>query len=213
MRLPIAARNRLRDRPLVLDGEVGDAAPRIELEGRRKSGVGQMSRQARQEPQWSVSGASGVRSSGGEDRAEEQPGAEIARHQIGVLALPAQPGGLRQRLLHHRRRVDEHLDIGAMLLRSAAPDVSAALDQVVIIVALRVKGDGGAARAAAGSRGDRGRPIIDAEHDDAADLRPKSARIGAALRPIGKPAHVAIRTGIEETPGNVWQRRQWRRER
>ena len=28
----------------------------------------------------------------GEDRAQEQPGAEFARHQIGVLALPAESG-------------------------------------------------------------------------------------------------------------------------
>jgi len=39
----------------------------------------------------------------GEDRSEEQPRAIMARDEIGVLALPAEPGGLRQRLLHHRR--------------------------------------------------------------------------------------------------------------
>ena len=37
----------------------------------------------------------------GEDRAEKQPRAEFARHEIGVLALPAEPGRLRQRLFHH----------------------------------------------------------------------------------------------------------------
>ncbi len=47
----------------------------------------------------------------GEDRAEKQPGAEFARHQIGVLALPAQSRRLRQRLFHHGGGVDEHLDL------------------------------------------------------------------------------------------------------
>src|SRR6516225_11384644 len=40
---------------------------------------------------------------------EEQPGAEIARHQIGVLALPAEPGALGERLFHDRRGVDDKL--------------------------------------------------------------------------------------------------------
>ena len=42
----------VRDRALVLDGEIGNAAPRIELVGRRETPtVGQISRQAWQEPQ------------------------------------------------------------------------------------------------------------------------------------------------------------------
>ena len=47
----------------------------------------------------------------GEDRAQKQPGAEFARHQIGVLALPAEPGARRERLLHERRGVDEHFHV------------------------------------------------------------------------------------------------------
>lgn len=31
---------------------------------------------------------------GGEDRAEEEPVAQVARQQVGVLALPAEAGGL-----------------------------------------------------------------------------------------------------------------------
>src|SRR5205814_4575410 len=42
-----------------------------------------------------------------QNRAEKQPRTERTRHQIGVLALPADTGFLRQRLLHHRRGVDE----------------------------------------------------------------------------------------------------------
>ena len=46
----------------------------------------------------------------GEDRAEKQPGAEVAADQISVLALPADAGGRGKRLLHQRRGIDEHLD-------------------------------------------------------------------------------------------------------
>ena len=56
----------------------------------------------------------------GEDRAEEQPGAELPRHEIGVLALPADAGGRGQRLFHHRGRIDEHFHIAAGLSRPAS---------------------------------------------------------------------------------------------
>jgi hypothetical protein len=36
-----------------------------------------------------------------------------AADQIGVLALPAEACRRRQRLFHHRRRIDEDFDIGA----------------------------------------------------------------------------------------------------
>jgi hypothetical protein len=49
-----------------------------------------------------------------EDRAEEQPRAEFAGDEIGVLALPAEAGGGGQRLLHHRRGVDEHLHLAPL---------------------------------------------------------------------------------------------------
>ena len=78
----------------------------------------------------------------GEDRAEKQPGAELARDEIGVLALPAEAGRLRQRLLHQRRRVDEDLHV-AMRRRDqpARQRLQALLDHVVIIVALRIDRD------------------------------------------------------------------------
>jgi len=57
----------------------------------------------------------------GENGPQKQPGAEIARDEIGVLALPAKPGGLGQRLLHHWRGVDEDLDL-ARIWRGAGGD-------------------------------------------------------------------------------------------
>jgi len=49
----------------------------------------------------------------GEDRADEEPGSQLARDQIGVLTLPAKARGFGQRLLHHRRGVDEDLHLAA----------------------------------------------------------------------------------------------------
>ena len=100
-----------RDVPLVLDRQVGDAAPAIEPVGRRK-GV------RRADVEAAPAGAAAVglgrrrrQLRGREDRAEEEPVAELARDEHGVLALPAEPGGCGERLLHDRRRVDEHLGV------------------------------------------------------------------------------------------------------
>ena len=100
-----------RDRSLVFDGEVGNAAPRIELVGRGEGG-------GRADVEASPARAAVIdirliaRQIGiGEDRTEEQPRSELARHEVGVFALPAEARGLRQRLFHHGRGIDEDLDL------------------------------------------------------------------------------------------------------
>src|SRR5262249_38299555 len=88
-----------RNRPRVLDGEVGDAAARIEPVGR-----GERRRRADVETSTTSAAVIDLRRvrrqiERGEDRAEEQPRPELARDQIGVLALPAEAGGGGERLL------------------------------------------------------------------------------------------------------------------
>ena len=54
------------------------------------------------------------------DLAEEQPRTPVARDQIGVLALPADPGAHRERLFHHRRGIDKDLEVAVAVLGDAA---------------------------------------------------------------------------------------------
>ena len=94
---------------MMLDGEVGDAACRIEPI-RRGEGVSGTDIEAAR----AGAAAVGMRSVGyeaerGVDLPQEQPGAVRARDQVGVLALPADAGAFGQRLFHHWRGVDEHL--------------------------------------------------------------------------------------------------------
>ena len=103
-------------------------------------------------------GRVGRKISGGEQRAEKQPGAKFAADEVGVLALPAEPRRLRQRLLHHRRGVDEHFDVGAGARDEPGGELfEPALDDVVIIAMAGVDGDGADLRARASRRGDRRR--------------------------------------------------------
>ena len=102
----------VRDRAVMFDGEVGDAARRIEPV-RRGERIGRADVEAAR------AGAAVVRVrlvgrdiERGVDLAQEQPGAMGARDEVGVLALPADPGALRQRLLHHRRGIDETFTAG-----------------------------------------------------------------------------------------------------
>ncbi len=104
-----------RDRALVLDGEIRNAAPRIEPVGRRE-------RFGRADVETRAARAAmiGLRRierqfQRREQRAQKQPRAELARHHVGVLALPAEPGGFGERLLHHRRGVDEDFELAAGL--------------------------------------------------------------------------------------------------
>src|SRR5580692_10502763 len=97
-----------RDRTRELDGEIGDAAPRIEPIG-GDDGAGGAGRQT---------GAAGpaMRGARGIERQlqaqvnlpdeEKRPGARV--DEIGVFADPPEPGIARERLLENRRAVDEY---------------------------------------------------------------------------------------------------------
>ena len=104
-----------------------------------------MSRQARHEPQWSFSGASGARSRSLKiaPRNNQEPKSRETR----LVCLPCQPrpAACGERLFHHRRRVDEDLDLACA--RSGARDneagelFQAALEDVVIVAVPRIDGD------------------------------------------------------------------------
>ena len=86
----------VRDRPLVLDRQVGNAAPRIDpvrrREGLRRAGVEAARAAAAMRPPCAA--RPGASSRRGVDHAEEQPAAMLAADEVGVLALPADPGRL-----------------------------------------------------------------------------------------------------------------------
>ena len=110
-----------------------------------------------------------------------------------MLALPAEPGRLRQRLLHDGSGIDEDLDVGAAARGEQTGDaLQLALDDVVIVASPRIErdrrlvwlGEHGERIAFAG--------IVHAEHDDGADLAPELARIGALRLPLRHPVHLAL---------------------
>src|SRR5579871_5207695 len=108
---------------LVLDGEVRDAAPRIDAvrrgESVRRTGIETTAAAAAM----IVFPRIGRKRQRRQYKAEKQPRAEFARHQIGVLALPAEASLLRQRLFHHRRGVDEDFHLGLEPLRHEAREL------------------------------------------------------------------------------------------
>src|SRR5438046_1261933 len=97
-----------RNGAVVLDGEVGDAAPRVQPPGGddRTGGAGGDARLAA-----AAVGAGALihrQRQVRQDLAEKEPRAPLARDEVGVLADPAEPGIAGQRLLEHRRRVHAH---------------------------------------------------------------------------------------------------------
>ena len=132
MRLPISGRSSRRDRPLVLDRQVGDAAARVEPVGRGKGRRRTDVEAGAADAAMIALGLVGRQVEIGEDRAEEQPRAEFAADEIGVLALPAEARRRGERLLHHRRGVDEHLDFDR-LRRAAATSQAASVFSLPLI--------------------------------------------------------------------------------
>src|SRR5690349_10122782 len=162
----------LRDRPLMLDRQIRDAAPRIELIGGRK-GICRAAIEAapastamiflpdiRFELEAQI------------DLAEKQPGAVFARHEVRVLALPTDPGLLRQRLLHDRRGVDKDLELARPALGDPARQrLQPLFDRVVIILPACIdRDDAGFGIGLGGKR--ILAAVIEPENDNAARLDP-----------------------------------------
>ena len=181
------------DMPLMLDGEIGDAAPRVEPVGAEK-GIGRADVEARAALAAMIGlGGIGRQIEAEINLAEEQPGAEIARDEVGVLALPAETGLRGQRFFHHRRGVDEDLQFAAParndLLRQS---LEAPLDQLVIVAVPRIDRDIAARALFQQRQRIVGGAVIQSQHRDAFHLGPQRLGAGARLDTLGEPAHVAV---------------------
>ena len=177
----------------MLDRQVGDAAPRVQLvrrgEGRGGAGVQAAPAVAatvlaglvRRQVQRRV------------DLAQEQPGAVRPRHEVGVLALPAEPGPFRQRLLHDGGRVHEHLQLGLVGVgEPLAQRLQPALDQVVVVAVPRINRHDPAVGVGQQRARVVGGGVAGAERDDGARLRPQGLGVDAAVGLVLHPAHVAV---------------------
>ncbi len=188
-----------RDRPFVLDRQIGDAASRIEPVRRRERGG-----RTNIEAGTAAAAMIGFRRvrlqlERGEDRAEEQPGAELERYEVGVLALPAQSSGGGERLFHHGCGIDEHFRLAAECLDERTADaLELRFDELVIILALRISGNGTAFPRFENRQRIPVGAVIEPEHDDGAHFGPQRPRVAAALGRRLHPGHVAVQALGEE---------------
>ena len=189
----------LCDMSLMLDGEIGDAGACVDAVGRGESMRGAYIEATPAGPAMIFLGRVGSDLRGGEDRADEQPRAEFARNEIGVLALPAQSGAGGERLLHDRRGIDEDLHVAlGEFLHARGKRRELRLEHVVIIVTLRIDRDR-AVRFFFQARERIGGPsVIQSEHDYALRFGPERARGLATLRGRGQPSHVPVAAVGEE---------------
>ena len=193
-------------RPRVFDCQIGNAAPRIEPVGRREGrrGAGVEAGPAR--AAMVALGGIDRQFQRGEDRPKKEPRSQLAADQIGVLALPAQPRRLSQRFLHHRRGVDEDLNLrrlGPCLAASGidqpAPEpLELLLHHVVVIAVLCVDRD----RRAVLLRQHRSGVVLGAvvlgQHDHRARLGPERRRVAAPMGALGHPAHLPMVPRLEK---------------
>ena len=183
----------VRNMAFVLDRQIRNAAPRIDLIGR-----GERARGTHIETSAAGAAVIMLRLVGRdlqrrEDRPEKQPGTIKPRHEIGVLALPTRAGRLRQWFLHYRRGVDEHLHVRAKAVRNEAGKLpQLRFHHVVIVVALRVAGDRGAVLCSEALRRIVLRPIVRANYNDCPRFRPECLRIGSSFGISFHPVHGAM---------------------
>ena len=124
------------------------------------------------------------------------------RARRGWCACPASPcpAAFGQRFLHHRRGVDEHLDLRpARAMQPAGGLLELALEDIVIVAAPGV--DRNRCPVAAGKAFERVglRAVVHAGHDDRARLGPERIGMRAARGVSLHPAHVAM-PAIGEEP-------------
>ena len=130
-------------------------------------------------------------------------------NEIGVLALPADAGRLGERLFHHRRGVDEHLELARRPLDDEPRErLQRLLDRLVIVAALGIDRDppdlGRGRRAPAGrspahSSSPARSPISPRATAPAADAR-WSARL---LHPAHRPVMARLEPAPEVEPRRV----------
>ncbi len=146
----------LGDRPLQLDGQVGDAAAGVQLPG-AADGVGGAGLDAAGAAPAAIGLEGFVRRQlqGGEQLAQQQPGAQLRVDEDRVLAEPADPGPPGVLPLQDRAVVDVRLHVG---LRVQLPDrgrqlVQLLLEGGVVVSAPGVAGDDGGEGVAGGGPG------------------------------------------------------------
>ena len=192
----------LRPRPGVLDGEIGEAAARIDLE-RGGEGVGRAGAQARvaaAAPRPARPRRVGRQLQRGQDGAQEQPRAVGAADQVGVFALPTQARRLRQRLLQERRGVHEHLQLAAELGdHPPRQPLQPGLDHLVVVVAPGVDAERRAGAVCEDGAGILVRPVVHAQHHGRARLAPHGARMRPALGGGLQPVHGAVAAGLDKS--------------
>ena len=178
---------------LVLDGQIGNAAPRIEPVGLGKGG-----RRANIQAVSASAAMVGLTWIGWNFQCrkhltEKQPRAELPRHQICMLALPAKTGALGHRFFHHRRSVDEQFDVAIPIFGDPASKLTQALFHHVVVVA--PTGIGGHRPPVAVGMEKKWvffGTVIHPNCDDAFSFRPQIRWRLSAFAGRFKPAHIAV---------------------
>jgi len=182
------------------DGEVGDAAPGIDLVG-GDDGLGWAEIQA-------GAAVTAVIAERFVDRQreiriqlpEEKPGSGFAAQQVGMFADPAQAGFFSQRLLHHRCGIHESPvpEWASFLFNAPGKLLQACAHHLVVIASHGIAGNEGGS----GVLQQQGRvclvwPVVHAYTDHADRPRNQFLRAGTFAAMPGHPLHVAVKALVQ----------------
>ena len=188
------------DRPTQFDGQVGDAAARIQHSGPDESARGTGIQAARATAAAVRRRGAGFDGERNQEFAQKEPRAPGLVNQTGVLADPPEPRARGQRPFEHGSRVHADLIVEGRACGYAqlfGKLRQSAAHELVIILAPGVPGDPAEAGRARVRR-ERSRGVVKfADHDDRARRRQQKTRIraqaGAMVREVAHlPGHAGV---------------------
>ena len=178
----------------MLDGEVGDAAPRIEPVGRRES-VGRADVEAGAAGAAMVASRARRASSSAvvkiAPRNSHEPNSRLTR----LVCLPCQPSPAASASgfsITGAVSTNTFTSPPAPAASQRGELLEPALDHVVVVAVLRIDGDRAAVRSARSPSGSLVGPVVHAEHDDERTSGHSALRIGAPLRACPSSSPCAV---------------------
>ena len=136
---------------------------------------------------------------GGQHHTQEKPRPQFAADQIGVLALPAEPGLFGQRLFHQRRGIDKDFHLSAGLGHELPGELfQPLLQRVVIVPPPCVDGDVTKRLLFQSVERIMVRAVIERDDDGRFGIRPHRSRRLAPLQRRLHPVHAAMMASFYE---------------
>ncbi len=119
--------------------------------------------------------------------------------EVGMLSLPSQPSGLRERFFHNRRGIDEDLHVARETRNQELSKMfQSSLNNFMIILVSSINRNGSFAWLTKDAKSVVLRRVGEADDDYTSRLGPETFGAASLLRSSREPTHVAVEAGLNK---------------